>query len=115
MGLLLVFLYGYVIVAVLHSKSLLSSLLHFSFIKRLVILLVVVLCFHVVKFAVDVLLQVLLLNPLPFIAIELDRAESETDFFLSILPILAHSIQADHVLDLLRLEGFRLDLWEVKS
>lgn len=111
-GLLLVLLYG--IVAFLHGECLLSALLHFSIIERLIVLLVIVLCFHVIKFAIDVLLQVLLLNPLPLISVELDGVESETDLFLGVLPILAHRVQADHILDLLRLEGFRLDLLEVK-
>ena len=72
--------------------------------------LVDALCLHIVELAVDILLQVLLLDADPLIAVQSCRFKSVTDLIFRELSVLSECVQADDVLHLLCSEGLCGDL-----
>ena len=98
------------LLAFLLGGRFLGAFLGLSNIKGLVGLLVELFSLHILKFAVDIVCEVLFLNALPLVAVSLCRVEGETDLILRELAVLAERVQTHHVLHLLRRERLRLDL-----
>ena len=65
---------------------------------------------HVVQLAIDVCAEVLHFDALPLVLIIQGATECKGDLFLCELAILAHRIEANHVLNLLGLVWLYLDV-----
>jgi len=94
-------LLGHWLRSILCNTSILSQLIELSDVLRLKGLFVGFFELLELSFPLDVGLEVLILNPDPLISVHFSGVEGEFDFLVCECTVLAESVEADHILDVL--------------